>query len=116
MNSSKENIHINPEALPALRSHQDQILATLSGLRSDEPNNTLVQDVENLGGIGNLGLSLDEVLRVLEENAEISVSSANFVVAYLNTPTIKAHIAKQCGEKVSIADINRIRDRFMDFL
>ena len=85
-------MEFNSQVLPVLEAHQEQILEALIKLRKENPEDPLIKDIERLGGIGSLGLTLDGLQEVLKaEDHSTTKSFSNFVVAYLDTDSIQNH-------------------------
>ena len=105
---------LNLRAARALVSHKQEILRSLSDLENTDPENEALREVEDLGGIGIFGMTLNRVADVSQGNIEkITPSNAEFVVAYLNSSPIQHFIVEQSGGDLTLNDVSEIRDFFL---
>jgi len=115
MEIGNENSTLNMEAIKTLANHQVEIENKLRDLNKTDPENELIQKMDNLGGIGNFMMVLDMITATNEDDLnDIDTSNARFVAGYLNPEIIQNFIANASNGDLSLNDICEIKDFFAD--
>ena len=108
---------LSHEAIQVLKDREDQILTTLSELKEQGSYNRALQDIERLGGLGNFGFSLEGIIGFVEgTRKEVGARNARFDVAFLNVASIKGFIVSHCDGRITIMDLDMIRDALTEYL
>lgn len=112
---SETPMTFNEKAAKYLRDHHEEIMTSLLDLRDRNPGNAVMQEVESLGGIGAIGMSLDVIQEMLSrEIKEASASNAEFVVALLQSLAIRNYLADFSKNELTSHDLEELRDFFLD--
>ncbi len=114
MESLSETAPMNERAASYIAGHTEEIMDSLLDMRQSEPTNQVIQEVESLGGMGTISMSLGLIEDVVQQDKrELSARNAEFVVALLQSLAIRNYLADHSGGQLSSLDLEELRDYFL---
>lgn len=112
---AETSMPLNEKAVKFLSARHEEIMDSLLDLRDKSPEEAVIQEIESLGGVGTIGMTLELIEEMLEpQTREPSAGNAQFVVAMLQSMAIRNYLADFSKGDLKSMDLEELRDYFLD--